>query len=455
MFLALIALLLGTVAAWGFYQFRRIDRVDVDLAQAEDLSPQNFLVVGSDTRDLGDDERRDVTVYGNGSERAPEGKRADTIVVARVDPKQASVELLSIPRDLWVDRGTTEGRINAAYNDGAQALVDTIQANLGVPIHHYVEVNFNGFKGLVDALQGVPLYFDKPVRDKMTGLYVRKAGCYMLNGHQALAFARSRNLEYSNGVRWVKDPTADLGRITRQQIFLRHAMKKVTGLGLGSIDSLRVLVGVAVNNVTIDDQMGRDDMMRLARHFEHFDAETMVVHRLETENSRTSSGQSILELSKEGSKGVLDIFSGATPAVAAEAPPMPTVEPAAVTVDVMNGAGVPGLARAGSEELAGLGFTVGQIGDAAPTDETTITYGKGGAAASMLVSSKLSGNPPPQEDPTLPAGVVRVTLASAIELATTPDTSAAGAATAGAASTTPEKPIGVEIGNPPPGVTCG
>lgn len=455
--LAFFALLLGTVAAWGFYQFRRIDRVSVDLTEAEDLSPQNFLVVGSDTRDLGDEERRDVTVYGNGSERAPDGKRADTIVVARVDPKKASVELLSIPRDLWVDRGTTEGRINAAYNDGAQALVDTIESNLGVPIHHYVEVNFNGFKGLVDALAGVPLYFDKPVRDKMTGLYVRNAGCYTLNGHQALAFARSRNLEYSNGVRWVKDPTADLGRITRQQIFLRHAMKKVTGLGLGSIDSLRVLVGVAVNNVTIDDQMGTDDMMRLARHFEHFDAETMVVHRLETKNSRTTSGHAILELAEAESKPVLDIFSGAAKPAPAATEPVPAVEPSMVTVEVLNGAGIPGIARAGSEELAALGFGIGTVGDGTPTDETTISYGKGGAAASMLVSSKIAGNPPPQEDPTLPAGTVRVTLGSALELVSASGDPAAttGPPTSGAGSVTPEPPIGVEIGNPPPGVTCG
>lgn len=457
--LAFFALILASVAAWGFYQFRRIDRVDVDLAKAEDLSPQNFLVVGSDTRDLGDDERRDVTVYGNGSERAPDGKRADTMVIARVDPKKASVELLSIPRDLWVDRGTTEGRINAAYNDGAQALVDTIESNLDIPIHHYVEVNFNGFKGLVDALQGVPLYFDKPVRDKMTGLYVRKAGCYTLNGHQALAFARSRHLEYSNGVRWVADPTADLGRITRQQIFLRHAMKKVTGLGLGSVDSLRVLVGVAVNNVTIDDQMGTDDMMRLARHFEHFDADTMVVHRLETENTRTTSGQSILEMSPQGSQAVLDIFNGRVQPTRADAPATTAVEPSMVTVEVMNGAGVPGLARAGSAELGTLGFTIGTVGDAEePTDVTTITYGKGGEAASMLVSSKIAGNPPPTVDPTLPAGMVRVTLGEALELAgATPAgaSATAGPPTSGAGSVTPEEPIGVEIGDPPPGVACG
>src|SRR5690606_32923609 len=81
------ALLAGAVAAWGVIQFNRINRVDVDLSAAKDLEPQNFLVVGSDTRELGDTKKADVHIYGNGSEVAPGGKRADTIVIARADPK--------------------------------------------------------------------------------------------------------------------------------------------------------------------------------------------------------------------------------------------------------------------------------------------------------------------------------------------------------------------------------
>ena len=67
---------------------------------------------------------------------------------------------LSVPRDLWVTSPSgSEERINSAYNDGPQNLIDTIDRNLGISINHYVEVNFSGFKGLVDSVGGVPLYF--------------------------------------------------------------------------------------------------------------------------------------------------------------------------------------------------------------------------------------------------------------------------------------------------------
>src|SRR5690606_5605265 len=119
---------------------------------------------------------------------------------------------------------------------------------LDIPINHYVEVDFNGFKGLVEAIGGIDMYFDRPVYDDHSGLNIHKKGCYTLDGVQALAFARSRDLVYSNGVEWISDPTGDLGRITRQQVFLRRALAKVATFGLDDIGSLRVLTGVAVNN---------------------------------------------------------------------------------------------------------------------------------------------------------------------------------------------------------------
>src|SRR5205085_987400 len=142
--LGVFALLAGAVAAWGVIQFNRISRVDVDLTEAGDLSPQNFLLVGSDTRDLGHESsgQDNGAIYGGGDETAPGGKRADTILVARADPKKGTIELLSIPRDLWVaDPSGGNHRINGSYNKGAQNLVDTIESNLDIPINHYVEVN--------------------------------------------------------------------------------------------------------------------------------------------------------------------------------------------------------------------------------------------------------------------------------------------------------------------------
>lgn len=473
MIVAFSALLIGGVIAWGVVQFNRIDREELDLEAVASMDPQNYLVVGSDTRDLGEEEGVDAGgIYGNASERPPGGKRADTIVIARLDPGPGTIELLSVPRDLLVDAKKGGGhRINSSYNDGAQNLVDTIERNLGIPINHYVEVNFNGFKGLVEALGGVPLYFDRPVRDEMTGLDIDKAGCYELDGVQALAFARSRHLEYSNGVKWLTDPSGDLGRITRQQVFLRRALGEVTKLGLDDVNSLRVLTGVAVNNVTIDDDLGTSDMIAMARRFAAFDAKAMVVHRLTTVPSRTKAGAAVLEMSRAESQPVLDIFSGKAEASKVTTVPSTTLGPTKVTVDVQNGAGVPGLARKIADRLASVGFVIGEVGNTAEGEHlktTTIVHGAGAEAQAVLLASKLSPTPQVKADDDLAAGEVVLKLAAEPNVpgssATAPTTAGASAttaappttvATSGVGTNTPEKTVGLNIGDPPPGVTCG
>ena len=115
------------------------------------------------------------------------------------------------PRDLWIPMADTgqNDRINAAYGRGRQVLVDTIRKDFGIEINNYIEVDFGGFKGLVDAIGGVPMYFSTPMRDTHTGLDIPEAGCVNLDPQQALDFARSRYLEYQDSRgRWQTDPSA-------------------------------------------------------------------------------------------------------------------------------------------------------------------------------------------------------------------------------------------------------
>ncbi|HRE01176.1 MAG TPA: LCP family protein, partial [Ilumatobacteraceae bacterium] len=116
-------------------------------------------------------------------------------------------------------------RINVAYQDGPATLVRTVQ-DLGIPVHHYVEVDFQGFKQLVDAIGGVRIGFWKPARDEHTGLYIAESGYHLLDGVQALAYARSRYYENYEDGKWVIDPRSDLGRVERQQHFVNEALKQ-------------------------------------------------------------------------------------------------------------------------------------------------------------------------------------------------------------------------------------
>jgi LCP family protein required for cell wall assembly len=127
---------------------------------------------------------------------------------------------MSIPRDTYVHiPGNVPyvsgmNRINAAFNSGPNLLVQTIQDDFGIPINHYVEVNFEGFSNVVNALGGIYLKFKYPVKDKNSGLKILTTGCQLLNGTQALALVRSRDEFYepSPGV-WDYDGMGDWSRM--------------------------------------------------------------------------------------------------------------------------------------------------------------------------------------------------------------------------------------------------
>lgn len=225
--LLMVALLVTVAGAVGVLVAARrtVEAIPRVPKVAEVLSPasddvDNYLLVGSDSRALGDPNT------GDGS--ADIGQRSDTIMVLRYDKASGEASLLSIPRDLWVAiaDGSGEERINGAFGKGPDVLVRTVQQALGIPVHHYVEIDFTGFKGLVEALGGVQVCFLYPTRDLNTGLNVTQPGCHVLNGTQALAYARSRHYEEFKDGDWHTDPTSDLGRSKRQRQFVNACLQE-------------------------------------------------------------------------------------------------------------------------------------------------------------------------------------------------------------------------------------
>jgi LCP family protein required for cell wall assembly len=198
----------------------RIEGLDLVLT-AQDGPARNYLLIGSDTRENADP--NDPDFGGIGDVNAVQGRRSDTIMILRQEANGNGAAIVSLPRDLWVDiageRG--ENRINSAYSDGTDVLAATITQELGIPIHHVVDIDFNGFKDLVDAVGGTTVCFEYATRDKNTGLD-QQPGCHVLDGLQSLQYTRSRYYEEFRDGAWQTDPTSDLGRIDRQQNFLQQ-----------------------------------------------------------------------------------------------------------------------------------------------------------------------------------------------------------------------------------------
>lgn len=243
--------------------------------------PFNMLVIGSDSR-VGA-----KASTGIGSTTTVGGQRSDVVMVWHVVPSTKKITILSIPRDTMTQmvgkNVTTFGqinRINSSYNSGVNLLVETIQDNFGIPINHVVQVDFSGFKGAVNALGGVRMDFRYPAQDAYSGLNITTPGCQLLTGTQALAVARSRHYQYEVNGQWQYTPIGDLGRIKRQDAFLRalvdSAKSKYNPL------ELNAFLGSLPQGIVIDQTLSLSDLVGLAEDFHSITPNTIQTYTLPT-----------------------------------------------------------------------------------------------------------------------------------------------------------------------------
>jgi LCP family protein required for cell wall assembly len=268
---------------------------------------ENYLLVGSDARDGVDPSSSDFGVIGDADDVG--GRRSDTIMILRQE-RNGGAALISLPRDLWVEIPGTgrSNRINAAYNEGPERLAATVTQSLGIPIHHYVEVDFVGFKDIIDRLGGVEVCVGYAARDLNSGLSLNP-GCQELDGVQALAFARSRRYEEWDGTDWRLDPRSDLGRIERQQLFMRAAvdgtLRKLRSSPFGAGDTITAVV----DSVRIDDQL---DPIKAGEALRNAAEEGLRTYSLPVVNDQVGDA-AILRLGEDADR-VLAYFRGEAPA---------------------------------------------------------------------------------------------------------------------------------------------
>jgi LCP family protein required for cell wall assembly len=393
------ATVLGLVAsasglAYVYRKYERLPRVELTgvLATEDDsgsAEPENYLVVGVDSA-AGLD-RDDPVRRGR-----DDLQRSDTIMVLRIDPESRQAALLSLPRDLWIPipGSTSNQRINTMIERGGPGLlIRAIDEYLGIPIHHYVQVDFAAFQGLVEAVDGVPVYANHPARDEETGL-VLDQGCVTLEPEQALAYVRSRHYEERIDGEWVEDPRSDLGRIQRQQDFIRRALSRAIDKGARNPSRLDELIDVALDGITVDDALTADDIFRLGNRFRSFEPEDLLTYSVPTVDDNVGAAE-ILRLVEDEAEPVLAVFRGASENDGSG------LSPASVRLQVQNGSGMPGEASLAASELTAAGFGVSGTGEAPTFDNerTVVRYPAGERDAAELVARWLVADAVLQEVP--------------------------------------------------------
>ena len=280
-----------------------------------DIEPgaRNFLLVGTDNNACIDpDSRYAPFLLG----RADFGERADVIQMWRVNTETGAIAALSFPRDLYVRLdGGRRGRINNAFDtDDPNGLISTIRSNFGIETDHYVQIDFCAFKNLVDSVDGVGIPFESPVRDRGTGLAISSTGCSTLNGDDALAYVRSRKLEFERPAgsdNWVIDPSSDWGRIARQQDFIKRTLAKVVNSGLTSPSVASALIETNADQVVTDSELSVSTMLGFANILRSVDTANARSYQIAAAG-RIVSGESVLipTLRNSEMRAILDIFQG-------------------------------------------------------------------------------------------------------------------------------------------------
>ena len=361
--LAALVFVVGT-SSWvlATYYDAKISRIlgISNLLSGDSSGPLTILIVGSDSRaGLSREEAREL---GTGTAaNSTDGQRSDTMMLLHIAGDRESATVVSLPRDSYVtipsytdDDGdkhpASKNKLNAAYAlGGAPLLIETVKDETGLSIDHYVEVGFAGVVNMVDALGGVDVCVPNAVDDWRSGLKL-DAGKSHVDGLMALAYVRARYI----------DPTADIGRMERQQRFVGSMFAEATSAGVllnpAKLDSF---LKAALESVNIDEGLSRDSLLDLAGEIQGLAPKDIRFLTVPISNVNLSTPVgSAVEWDRQQAQEVFDAIEDDEPLVKEKKGPTVPVAPSDISVQVLNGSEVAGLATTVSDDMDRAGYTI-------------------------------------------------------------------------------------------------
>lgn len=396
-----VAVVVGAIGASWFLNdvyeaFSDLGRVefaaDVLITDTDPGDPVNYLLIGEDSAEgLDPDDpaafARDVDSRGR--------FQADSIVIVRVNPTTGQAWVLALPRDLLVDDRGTERKINSLLLvEDAELLAQTITANFGITLNHFISLDFLGFREIVDELGGIPVWFENPARDQKpngenaSGLSIETAGCHVLTGEQALQYVRSRHYRELIDGEWEYVGNSDFGRIRRQQDFLVLALERAIDRGARDPAGLASLIEAAASSLVLDKELTVAELVDVGEAFSNFNPENLQRFELQVTTINDGGVYRGERVIPEVNEPVFSVFRGSADLVGAEDVSFDLYGPDADQV--------PRLA----EELEGEGFSVdGRFALPAGAEENVVVYPTGQRRSAETIARYLEPIPRLVEDP--------------------------------------------------------
>jgi len=383
-----IVLIVGGVVGDYYYLGSLVHHVKVHNLQTSSAASENILLIGSTTRcGL----KQQNVAYGLCSQGVT-GVNSDIDMILHLDPATRTVSLLSIPRDTFVPNARIIGanKIDAALYEGPSQLITAIEEDFGIPINNYVELNFDTFANVVNALGGVKMYFPVPIYDADSDLNIERAGCYDLNGFHALQLVRARHLQIQPNPTnhdprsWPYEALSDIARIRRTHEFLRVLAAKVAARGLGNPLTDQGIMTAVLPSLTVDNGFTEGKMVSLAESFAHTSIANVPQFTYPVSDVETGSllyqgyyyGDVVFPIEPSGARAVntiLDVKSGTNSFTGTALP-----APSSVKLTVENGTGITNQSASIANPLRARGFDVLSTGDVTsngPVSETVVWYG--------------------------------------------------------------------------------
>ena len=456
-----IVLIAGAAAGYGWYLNHEIHRIDLKNltsapAKGDDAGTENILMIGSTDRCA---LKVQNPAYGLCSQGV-NGVNSDVVMILHLNPVSHSVSILSVPRDLFVPNARSDGanKIDAALYQGPDQLIAAIEEDFGIPIQHFVELNFDSFINVVQALGGIKMYFPEPVYDAYSGLNIQTTGCIQLNGTQALQVVRARHVQYKGpGVTtddptyWPQEAQSDIARIRRDHEFLRVLATAVKAKGLSNpITDQQLIAGVA-GQLTVDSGFSASAMINLVLTYHDVDVNSapqltvpVAVDQFGSYEYQGGSYGDIEFPAQPQDHNTVDQFLGLKSSNEDTYSGGTLPAPSTVTVSVLNGSGAYNQATDTAQSLQALGFHIGTIGDSPPVGqeaETVVYYASktpAQLAAAQAVANSMSGAVIMALDPTQvkPGSQVTVVTGTDFTVNAPPATTTTTPAGAAAPSTT-------------------